>query len=260
MIPTSGLRVDESLLSVIRGLHLGVIALASLVGAWLLFTWLERRGRMRWMRVPVATFLASARPYRGSEVVSEHLARAPRWVRVASFACLAFGHLFVPLILVALVSYPFDGIAVPLIPGLALAVLNWVCAWLLLGRSPNASQAARLVAVGSLMANVGLLAISAAHLVGVELQRRDGIEHACSTSVTLVVIVFAASSVALAIVMLRALRSCSRELDWSEPTSGSARVATRPSVLGAHVVEHLDADDDAPLGGAEVLVEADTGA
>lgn len=191
------------------------ITLTSVVAAMLLFAWLERRGRGQWTRVPVATYVASQRPYRASEVISQHLARAPGIVRLASFSSLAFAHLFVPLILLALVSYPFDGIAIPLIPGIALALLNWACAWLLLARSPNASQAARLAAVASLMANVGLLVMSAGHLVGVELQRRDGIEHACSTSVTLVVIVFAASSVALAVVMLRALRACRRELDWA---------------------------------------------
>jgi hypothetical protein len=164
----------------------------------------------------MATYVASARPYRASEVISEHMTRAPRIVRLVSFSGLAFAHLFVPIILLALVSYPFDGIAIPLIPGIALALLNWICAWLLLGRSPNAAQAARLAAVGSLMANVGLLVMSAAHLVGVELQRRDGIQHACSTSVTLVVIVYATSSIALASVMLRALRACRRELDWAE--------------------------------------------
>lgn len=225
MIASSGPRFDESLPSVVRGLHVGEIALAAIVGAWVLFVWLERRGRRQWALVPLATYVASARPYRASAVISEHLARAPRIVRLASFSSLAFAHLFVPLILLALTSYPFDGIATPLIPGIALALLNWVCAWLLLGRSPNASQAARLAAVGSLMANVGLLAMSAAHLVGVELQRRDGIEHACSTSVTLVVIVYAASSIALSFVMLRALRSSGRELDWAPGSSIAPVVA-----------------------------------
>ncbi len=228
MIASSGPRFDESLSSVVRGLHVGEIVLVAMAGAWLLFAWLERRGRRRWALVPRVTWVASVRPYRASEVVSEHLARAPGIVRLASFASLAFGHLFVPLILVALSSYPFDGIAIPLVPGMALALWNWGCAWLLLARSPNASQAARLAAVGSLMANVGLLVMSAGHLAGVELQRRDGIQHACSTSVTLVVIVFAASSVALAFVVLRALKSCRRELDWA-PSSRASRVAAAPA-------------------------------
>lgn len=227
MSVSNGPRFDESLSSVIRGLHVGEIALASIVGAMLLFAWLERRGRRHWARVPVATYLASTRPYRASEVISRHLARAPGIVRLASFSSLAFGHLFIPLILLALVSYPFDGIAIPLIPGIAMALLNWACGWLLLARSPNASQAARLAAVGSLMANVGLLVMSAAHLVGVELQRRDGIEHACSSSVTLVVIVFATSSVVLAFVMLRALRSCRRELDWVPGSNAAPLVVDR---------------------------------
>ena len=43
---------------------------------------------------------------------------------------------------------------------------------------------------------------------------RDGIEHACSSSVTFVVIVFAVSSVVQALVMLAALRSHERALEW----------------------------------------------
>ena len=232
MTASTGPRFDESLSSVVRGLHVGEVALAAIVGAWALFVWLERRGRRQWALVPHATYVASARPYRASAVISGHLGRAPGIVRLASFSSLAFAHLFVPLILLALTSYPFDGIAIPLIPGIALALLNWTCAWLLLVRSPNASQAARLAAVGSLMANVGLLVMAAAHLVGVELQRRDGIEHACSTSVTLVVIVFAASSIAVSFVLLRALRSCRRELDWAPGSSLASVVgdqSTSPS-------------------------------
>jgi hypothetical protein len=237
MIAAGGPRFDESLSSVVRGLHVGEVAFASVVAACLLFAWLERRGRRQWARVPMATFVASARPYRASEVISEHLTRAPRIVRLVAFSGLAFGHMFIPLILLALLSYPFDGIAIPLIPGIALALLNWVCAWLLLGRSPNASQAARLAAVGSLMSNVGLLVMSVAHLVGVELQRRDGIQHACSTSVTLVVIVFATSSIALAGVMLRALRTCRRELEWADSRQPSIGARVPPMTVRDAVVD-----------------------
>jgi len=214
MIP--GTRFDESLASAARSLHVGELALAALAGAVLLFVWLERRGRNRWTQVPASVIESSRRPYRTSDVVSAHLTGAPRLVRLASFSSLAFGLLFAPLILLALSKYPFDGIAIPLVPGLALLALNGACGTLLLARSPLASATARSGAVGSLMANAGLLIIAAAHFVVVELQRRDGIEHACSSSVTFVVIVFAIGSLVQALVTMAALRAHDRELDWAK--------------------------------------------
>ena len=77
-----------------------------------------------------------------------------------------------------------------------------------------ASAMVKSGAVGSLMANVGLLGIAGAHFAVVELQRRDGIEHACSSSVTFVVLVFAVSSVVQALTMLQALRVHQPLLDW----------------------------------------------
>jgi hypothetical protein len=213
---TSAPRFDESLASVARGLHLTELTVAAFAVALGLFLWLERRGRSRWSEVPAQSFSTEHAPYRASSVIASHLARAPRLVRAAAFGCLAFGQLFAPLIVLALVKYPFDGIAIPLVPGLALVALNWACAWLLLARSPLAAAMARSGAVGSLMANVGLLGIAGAHFVVVELQRRDGIEHACSSSVTFVVIVFAVSSVVQSLVMLAALRSHTRALDWQQ--------------------------------------------
>ena len=214
MTAGSAPRFDESLASVARGLHLADLSAAAMLGALALFLWLERRGRPRWMQVPVGEYSTPRMPYRASSLVAAHLPKAPRLVRTAAFACLAFGQLFAPLIVLALAKYPFDGIAIPLVPGLALVALNWACAWLLLGRSPLATAMARSGAVGSLMANVGLLGIAGAHFVVVELQRRDGIEHACSSSVTFVVIVFAVSSVVQALIMMAALRAHTRALDW----------------------------------------------
>jgi hypothetical protein len=207
-------RFDESLASAARSLHVVEVSLAALVGASLLFVWLERRGRGRWTQVPRATLESVRDPYRSTTLVAAHLERAPSLVRAAAFAGLALCHVFVPLILIALIQYPFDGIAIPLVPGMALIVLNWACAWLLLGRSPSAAATARSGAKGSLIAHVGLLGIAAVHLVTVELQRRDGIQHACSSSVTVVVIVFAVASVAQALVTMAALRAHEGALGW----------------------------------------------
>jgi hypothetical protein len=209
----AGPRFDESLASVGRSLHVVEVTLCAFAAAWLLFAWLERRGRVSWTRVPVAArSTASGGPYRSTTLVAGHLARAPSLVRAAAFASLAFAHVSVPLILLALVRYPFDGIAVPLVPGLALASMNWCCGWMLLSRSRLAASAARSAAVGSLMANVGLVAIAGAHLVMVELQRRDGIEHACSSSVTFVVLLFAVGSIVQALLTIAALRAHERVL------------------------------------------------
>jgi hypothetical protein len=211
-----GPRFDESLSSVSRELHLGAIGLVALVAAAALFVWLERRGRRRWAQVPIGTVSTSCGPYRRSALVSAHLSRAPRLVRLASFASLAFAHLFAPLILVSLTKYPFDGIAIPLVPGIALVLANWGCAWLMLGRAHDAPSTVRSGAVATLIANVGLLIIAAAHFAVVEAQRREGIQHACSSSVTFVVIVFATASLGQALLTLAALRAHGRVLGWEQ--------------------------------------------
>jgi hypothetical protein len=210
----AGPRFDESLATVARGLHIAPVAAVALVAGAALFALLERRGRSRWAQVPSATTSASRGPYRQSEVVSAHLGCAPRLVRTAAFANLALGHALGPLILIALVKYPFDGIAVPLVPGLALLAVNWACGWLLLKRTPDAASAVQTGAGASLIANVGLLILSAAHFAVVEGQRHEGIRHACSTSVTFVVIVFAIASLAQSLLTLAAVRLHGRELRW----------------------------------------------
>jgi hypothetical protein len=210
-----GPRFDESLGTVARGLHLGDVTLAALVAAAILFGWLERRGRGKWAQVPLASMVAGDGPYRESSIVSARLKRAPRLVRAASFASFALAHLFAPLIILSLTRYPFDGIAIPLIPGIALILANWGCGWRLLVRSPGASAAALSGAKASLIANVGLLVLAGAHFAVVEAQRREGIQHACSTSVTFVVIVFAVASLGQALLTLTALRAHEAELDWA---------------------------------------------
>jgi hypothetical protein len=250
--PALGPVFDQSLASAARELYVAEIALGSLVTAWLLFRWLERRGRTRWQVVPAGTLATSRAPYRASEVVRGFLPGAPRLVRAASFGSLVFGHLFAPLIAMAIVRYPFDGIAVPLIPGMALALLNWSCAWMLLRRSPLASSAVRSGAVGSLMANVGLIGIAGAHFAFVELQRRDGIEHACSSSVTFVVIVFAVCSVIQAVLMMAALRKHETSLGWSAPAPRHeplvkqyvAATVEADDRSDADVESEVDADED----------------
>jgi hypothetical protein len=221
VVSGGGPRFDESLASVAQGLHLVPIVACAIVGSLVLFVWLERRGRHHWARVPTARGESGDGPYRSGSFVAGHLRRAPPLVRVASFGCLLFAHVFAPLIPLALISFPFDGIAIPLAPGIALVLLNWCCAWLLLGRSPHAESAARMGAKASLVANVGLLCLAAFHLVTVELGRRDGIEHACSSSVTFVVFVFAFASIAQALVTVAALREHAPVLGWratpSEP-------------------------------------------
>lgn len=213
-LEVGGPRFDESLVSVARGLHLGEIVAGALVSALLLFAWLERRGRRSWGQVPATHGAAPLGPYRSSDFVTEHLQRAPTLVRAASFGCLLFAHVFAPLIPLALLSFPFDGIAIPLAPGIALVLVNWCCAWLLLGRSRHATSAALTGAKASLVANVGLLLLAAFHFVAVELGRRDGIEHACSSSVTFVVMVFAVTSIAQALVTVSALRAHGAAIDW----------------------------------------------
>lgn len=212
MSAAAGPRFDESLATVARGLHLAEVAVLALAAALGLFVWLERRGRNRWAQVPSVSGADPRGPYRSSAFVAGHLPKAPGLVRAAAFGGLLVAHVFAPLIVLALAKFPFDGIAIPLAPGLALVVFDWAIAWLLLTRSPHARAAARAGAGASLLANVGLLVLASAHFTVVELGRHDGIEHACSSSVTFVVLVFALASLAQAFITGAALRAHSAAL------------------------------------------------
>jgi hypothetical protein len=216
---TDAPRFDQSLAGVAAGLHLGTIALGALAGTVALYLWLERRGRARWSEVPVAVSEATGGPYRGSTFVTAHLPRAPRLVRISCFASFFVAHASAPLILLALTRFPFDGVSIPLVPGLAIVAANWCCGWLLLVRSRRASAAARTGAKASLLANVGLVCLAAAHLIMVELGRREGIEHACSSSVTFAALVFATVSVLQAVLTIAAERAHGAELAWSPHSS-----------------------------------------
>jgi hypothetical protein len=244
MTPPLGPVFDESLLSVARDLHVAEIAVAAVVTAYALYRWLERRGRSRWAVVPAGTLATSRVPYRSSQVVSGFIHRAPGLVRAAAFGSLLFGHAFAPLIALALVRYPFDGVAIPLVPGMALALLNWSCAWMLLRRSPLASSAVRSGAIGSLMANIGLVAIAGVHFAYVELQRRDGIEHACSSSVTFVVIVFAVCSVIQALLMVAALRKHEPALGWAPAPRPQEPASAEGDESGFDSEADVDEDED----------------
>jgi hypothetical protein len=230
-----GPRFDESLASVARELHVGEVTLAAFATALVLYVWLERRGRYNWVGVPLLRAAIDDHPYRSSTVAVADMGRAPRLVRGAALCSLAFGHLFAPLVTLAVVRYPFDGISIPLMPGMALALLNWACAWLLLSRSRLAVSAARSGAVGSLIANVGLVAIAGVHFVEVEMQRRDGIEHACSSSVTFVVIVFAVASVVEALLLLAALRKHGDALAFGGGPGGVAMSRRRDAAFSPGV-------------------------
>ncbi len=193
-------------------LHVGAVALAAVACATALFLYGERNGRSRWVELTRKVTTGSG-PYRSTSLAASHLRAAPRLVRATSFTGLAFGHLFVPILTVALVVFPFDGIAVPLLPGIAVAVANWWCAWLLLRRSSLAQPFGRAAAVSSLVANIGLLALCPIHLLLIENQRLEGIVDACSSSVTGLELVFALAAVVQASLILATLRFHKEALD-----------------------------------------------
>jgi hypothetical protein len=199
-------RFDESLTAVAHELHLVPVVFAGLFAGILAFLWLERRGRMAWRHAPLAITRASAAPYRQSSVVSRYLDCAPLAVRASALTTFVLAIVLAPLALLALFAFPFDGVAIPLMPGVAFLGLDAVAAWLLLSRSPHARTAAQSGANGSLIISVGTMCIGAGHLLTVEMQRSEGIEHACSTSVTFVCILFALGLGAQALLTLAALR------------------------------------------------------
>ncbi len=179
-------------------------AVAALVAAGALFTLVERRARTRWAGVATKR-IATGSPYRGSTLVARQLARAPRLVQVTAFASFAFGLLFVPALVFVLSTFRFDGLGVPLFPGVVIAFVIACCGGLLLGRTENAPEIVRLVARVTLGLNGALLLLSMAHFVVVE-ARWAGPLHECSASTVMAVCVFATASLPQALLMLATVR------------------------------------------------------
>lgn len=202
--------------SVVGELHLAQVVAVAGVAATVAFLWLERRGRGRWAQVPLSSGEATRGPYRSSAFVAATMTRAPLLVRAASFVCLAFAHVFAPLIVLALASFPVDMIAVPLVLGTPLVVLAWCCGWLLLARSPRAESAVRSVAHVSLVAEATILVLATGHVLFAELGVGEGIEHTCSSSVTFVMLAFAVASIVQTLVVIAALRAHASALTWSD--------------------------------------------
>jgi hypothetical protein len=194
-------RFDDSLAQ-IAALKVPIAACAAiaLATAVALAASVEGQVKRSWAKVPILGRLG-VRPYRTTTAPVAYLTRVPFAVRAAAICCFAFGHLFVPGLVAALVSFRFDGIAVPLIPGVAMALAIWACGWLLLRRSASAPEIVRSAAVASLVMNVSLFAMSVLHIVLVE----GSYSHECSSSLAFTACVFAGAAVLQSTVMLLAL-------------------------------------------------------
>jgi hypothetical protein len=204
----------------LHGAPVVAIAGAALAGAFLVFTLSERKWRERWRVVPTFLREVPSGPYRGSRVVGGHFARAPRLVRVAAAASLAFAQLFLPALVLAMISMPFDGIAIALIPGILVTIATGSCGLLFLRRSPSVTKSARTTAVAALLSNVGLFVLCAVHVGYVEYDPNYGIREA-SNSIPAVAFVFALASTALAALILFTSRAHRVSLEWSPDVTGS---------------------------------------
>ena len=198
---TMGPHFDESLAALTA--HRSAIAgalLASAASAAVVLALLVRRARPRW-RCDLAP-MRSAGPYRGAVIVRAAERDIPPLVRAAAASCFAYGHFFLPLIVVALATLRFDGIAVPLVPGVAIALTTWISGWLLLARAESAPEIVRASAVASLVLNVTMLGLSVAHLAYVELASQV---HECSSSFAFIALVVSIASVPQSMLVLTAV-------------------------------------------------------
>jgi hypothetical protein len=214
---------DGSLEEISRySVFIAIAGVVSLATAILLYAFGERHARPHWAGVALKSASVGS-PYRAETLVVERLARAPRFVRLAAFSSFAFGMVFVPALVFVLSTFRFDGLGVPLFPGVVLAFATWCCGWLLLRRSDQAVEIVRLVARVTLGLNGALLVLSATHFFVVE-ARWGGPLHECSASTVLAVCVFATASLPQALLMLASVRAYAH-LFPSHATDTASRVA-----------------------------------
>jgi hypothetical protein len=178
----------------------GALAVAG-AGAAALFVVLVRLAAPRWS--VLRSRGRSQGPYRGTVVMTATVGRVPVLVRATAMSCFAYGHFFVPTIIIALITLRFDGIAVALIPGAAIAFATWISGWLLVIRAESAPEFARAAAVSSLVLNGAMLVLSLAHLGYVELA--SGV-HECSSSLAFISLIFSMASLPQSVLMLTTIR------------------------------------------------------
>jgi hypothetical protein len=167
-----------------------------------LFRKLDARGRARWLEIAGAA-RSIAGPYRSTVVLGARIGTAPRAVRTAAAMSVLFALAAVPAVYAVLDSPHFDGIAVPLLPGLALSIASACCAAALLARATEAAHAARLTGRASLFFHACLSILALAHLVVVETEWGSQV-HACSRSLALGVLGLALLATAQSFSVVRA--------------------------------------------------------
>lgn len=167
-----------------------VTLLAAMVGAVV--------GRRRWVD-RVETRRGSG-PYRHTLVVEQRAASAPPLLLAAALGCIAFGHLFPPIIVIALVRFPLDGMAASLAAGIPIGVWSLACGWRIFWRAAPARATMRSLVRGLFILSAALFVLAAAH-IGLALHpNTDGVELA------LIGLVLAAAACALATLLLFAER------------------------------------------------------
>ena len=180
---------------------LGWWALVAAVTTALLVRTLDARGRTRWSEVARAARSVGG-PYR-STAVHVTIATAPRSVRTAATSSVLFAFAAAPAVYAIFDTPHFDGIAVPLLPGLALSLASACCAAALLARATDASHAARLTGRASFFFHGCLSILALAHLVVVETEWGSQV-HACSRSLALGVLGLALAATAQSFGVVRA--------------------------------------------------------
>lgn len=116
----------------------------------------ERQHRSLWARVPLPAVQVGDGAYRASAVVAGYASRAPRAVRLAAFASLLLGQMFVPGLLMGLFGLLAIGLGLVSVPGLIVAARVWLSGLHLLSGTPERLRKARASARLSARYNVAL--------------------------------------------------------------------------------------------------------
>jgi hypothetical protein len=187
-------------------IRMAIWGLLGMLVTVMLFRALDARGRPRWLEVG-GRARAHAGPYRSVILHSTRLVVAPRSVRAATLISAVFLLGAAPAIYTILGTPHFDGIAVPLLPGLLLSLASASCVARLLARATDEdSHAARLTGRASLFFHGGLSVIALAHLIVVETEWGSQV-HACSRSLALGVLALALAATAQSFAVVRAARA-----------------------------------------------------
>ena len=152
----------DALSRIIEATNASTLACVAVLATLLLAIVGSLVGRRRWVD-RVEKRLGDG-PYRHTLVEEERRANASPILFASAIGCIAFASLAMPLVVIALVRFPLDGMAASLAAAVPMGLWSLVCGWRILRRAAPARVTMRALVRGLFIMSVAYLVLAGAHV------------------------------------------------------------------------------------------------